>query len=518
MKSWLGDASSLADAIRAGEVRSADALEASLDAIANSQLNPVTYMDPEGARRQAEALDARIKRGEDPGPWAGVPMLVKDMEDAAGMPTSYGSLVFKDNTAESDCTHVVRLRAAGTVIAGKAATSEFGFVAYTSTKLHGVTRNPWNLERTPAGSSGGSAAAVAGGLVPLATGGDGGGSIRIPASYCGLVGMKGTFGRIPRGPKAAIGQLAAVKGTVARSVRDAARWYDVTCGYDSRDPFSLPRADGWEAGLGTRQVKGLRVAVAPNLGNAVIHPEVERIVREAADVLIEETGMRRADIDVKVPENGFAWASAGLPSLMADLEDRWPACKQDLTFEIHFAMEASPHYRASHGAAVELFRIQMNEAMADLFEQVPRALFLVMILMRTGRHAGDENILQQVHAHKRTAELEGPRHAAVDDLVGREALQCFAIELDGAGCRRHEAGEEIEQRCLAGAVGTEDSGEFAFFQFEGCVLHGGEAAEPLGDVIDFEKRGHRKRSVILRQSGAIRPFGRKNRISIRVRV
>ncbi len=370
MKSWLGDASSLADAIRAGEVRSADALEASLDAIANSQLNPVTYMDPEGARRQAEAIDARIKRGEDPGPWAGVPMLVKDMEDAAGMPTSYGSLVFKDNTAESDCTHVERLRAAGTVIAGKAATSEFGFVAYTSTKLHGVTRNPWNLERTPAGSSGGSAAAVAGGLVPLATGGDGGGSIRIPASYCGLVGMKGTFGRIPRGPKAAIGQLAAVKGTVARSVRDAARWYDVTCGYDSRDPFSLPRADGWEAGLGTRQVKGLRVAVAPNLGNAVIHPEVERIVREAADVLIEETGMRRADIDVKVPENGFAWASAGLPSLMADLEDRWPACKQDLTFEIHFAMEASPHYRASHGAAVELFRIQMNEAMADLFEQV----------------------------------------------------------------------------------------------------------------------------------------------------
>ena len=119
-----------------------------------------------------------------------------------------------------------------------------------------MSRNPWNLERTPAGSSGGSAAAVAGGLVPAATAGDGGGSIRIPASYCGLVGMKGSFGRIPRGPRASIGQLAAVKGTVARSVRDAARWYDITSGYDPRDAFSLPRQEGWEAGLGTPRRQG----------------------------------------------------------------------------------------------------------------------------------------------------------------------------------------------------------------------------------------------------------------------
>jgi aspartyl-tRNA(Asn)/glutamyl-tRNA(Gln) amidotransferase subunit A len=127
-------------------------------------------------------IDRRVKQGEDPGVFAGVPMLVKVVEDAMGWPTTHGSLVFKDNIAEQDSTHVARLRAAGAVFVGKSATSEFGFVAYTSTKLHGVTRNPWNLERTPAGSSGGSAAAVAGGLVPLGTGGDGGGSIRIPAS------------------------------------------------------------------------------------------------------------------------------------------------------------------------------------------------------------------------------------------------------------------------------------------------------------------------------------------------
>jgi aspartyl-tRNA(Asn)/glutamyl-tRNA(Gln) amidotransferase subunit A len=292
------------------------------------------------------------------------------MEDVAGLPTTHGSIVFKGHVAEGDSTNVARLRAAGVVIVGKAATSEFGFVAYTSTKLHGVTRNPWNLERTPAGSSGGSAAAVAGGLVPIATGGDGGGSIRIPASYTGLVGMKGTFGRVPKGPRAEIGMLAAVKGTMARSVRDAARWYDVTAGYDIRDPMSLARrGENWEANLGKADLRGLRVAVAPNLGNAVVHPDVERVVTEAADVLVEAAGLSRVDIEVKVPENGIAWARAGLPSLLADMGEYWPDCENDLTMEIAFAMRAAPAYRAWHGAKVEQFRVEMNEAMADLFEK-----------------------------------------------------------------------------------------------------------------------------------------------------
>jgi aspartyl-tRNA(Asn)/glutamyl-tRNA(Gln) amidotransferase subunit A len=369
MKAWTEDASSLADAIRSGEIRSADAVEASLEAIAGSKLNALTYLDAEGARRQAAAIDARVAKGMDPGLLAGVAVLVKDMEDVAGWPTTEGSLVFKDRLAAEDSTQVARLRAAGAVLVGKSATSEFGFVAYTSTKLHGTTRNPWNLERTPAGSSGGSAAAVAGGLVPIATGGDGGGSIRIPASYCGLVGMKGSFGRIPRGPRTSFGQLAAVKGALARSVRDAARWYDVTSGYHPRDAFSLPRQEGWEAGLGTRGVEGLRVAVSIDLGNAVVHPEVRQIVSEAADVLVEAAALKRVDIEVKVPENGIAWASAGLPSLVADLEAHWPEREQEFTMEIAFAMRASPTYRAKHAASVERFRVEMNEAMADLFER-----------------------------------------------------------------------------------------------------------------------------------------------------
>lgn len=371
MESWLSDASSLADAVRRGEVRAADTLEASLTAIAASKLNPIVTMDAEAARKAAAQIDERIARGEDPGLLAGVPILVKDMEDAAGLPTSYGSVVYKDNMAESDCTQVARLRTAGAVIVGKASTSEFGFVAYTSTKLHGVTRNPWNLERTPGGSSGGSAAAVAGGLVPIATAGDGGGSIRIPASYTGLLGMKGTYGRIPRGPRAEYAMIAAVKGCMARSVRDAARWYDIAAGYDIRDALSLPkRADGWEENLGKSDLRGLRVAIAPDLGNAIVHPEIEKIAREAAEVLVEAAGLSLVDVPVKVPENGIAWARAGLPSLLTDLSEHWPECENDLTMEIAFAMKAAPAYRAWHGAKVEEFRVEMNEAMADLFDQV----------------------------------------------------------------------------------------------------------------------------------------------------
>jgi aspartyl-tRNA(Asn)/glutamyl-tRNA(Gln) amidotransferase subunit A len=369
MKPWLGDASSLADSIRHGEVTSADAVEASLQAIAASKLNAIAYLDADGARRQAIEVDRRIAAGEDPGLLAGVPLLVKDVEHARGMPTTHGSIVFKDNVVDHDSTHVARLRAAGAVIVGKSTASEFGLVAYTATKLHGVTRNPWNLERTPAGSSGGSAAAVSGGLVPAATAGDGGGSIRIPAAYTGLVGMKGTFGRIPRGPGERNGSLTVNRGTVARSVRDAARWYDITSGYDSRDAFSLARIDGWEDALGTRDLSGLRVAVALDLGAAVLEREVARVVGAAADALVAETGMRRVDTQIRFPEKAAAWLNAGAPGLFNDLKDFWPDCRDDLTYEIRAGMEFMERYRVWHAASVDRFRVEMNEAMAEMFEQ-----------------------------------------------------------------------------------------------------------------------------------------------------
>ena len=370
MKPWLDDACSLADAVRRGEVRAADAMEASLEAIAASKLNAVCYLDAAGARRRAEEIDREVAAGRDPGPFAGVPLLVKDLEDAAGMPTTHGSVVYKDNVATEDAIDVSRLRAAGAIIAGKATASEFGLVPYTATKLHGVTRNPWNLERTPGGSSGGPAAAVAGGLVPAATASDGGGSIRIPAHYTGLVGLKGTFGRVPRGPRARNGPLTSHWGTVSRTVRDTARWFDVVSGYHPRDQFSLPKIEGWERDLGTRDVRGLRVAFSADLGGiATLETDVRRAVTEAAETLIAETGMQRVEVKLDIPENATRWATAGAPGLFNDLKEFWPDCADDLTYEIKAAMLFMENYRVWHPASVDKFRVLVNEAMADVFEQ-----------------------------------------------------------------------------------------------------------------------------------------------------
>jgi Asp-tRNAAsn/Glu-tRNAGln amidotransferase A subunit and related amidases len=189
---WLGDACSLVDAFRAGDLSPVEALDASLAAIDTSKVNAFSYVASDEAHAAAQKADVSL-------PFGGVPMAIKELQRVNGWPFTEASLLFKDDKADVDGTEVARLRAAGAVLVGLTTASEIGFVNYTSTKLNGVTRNPWNLERTPGGSSGGSAAAVAGGLVPIASGGDGGGSIRIPSGYCGLFGLKATYGRFHAG-------------------------------------------------------------------------------------------------------------------------------------------------------------------------------------------------------------------------------------------------------------------------------------------------------------------------------
>ena len=203
---------------------------------------------------------------------------------------------------------IERLRGAGAVLVGQTTASEFGGINCTYTRLHGATSNPYDLTRTPGGSSGGSAASVAGGLLPLCTGGDGGGSIRIPAGFTGLFGLKATFGRIPKGPHTEIEPLTAVIGCLTRSVRDAARYYDVCNGASEYDPFSLPRVEGWEAGLGTVDVRGLRVAVAIDLGAAVVAAAVRANVEAAADALIADAGLTKVDVPITLPRGGLEWA------------------------------------------------------------------------------------------------------------------------------------------------------------------------------------------------------------------
>ena len=361
---WLQDACSLVDAFRAKELSPTEALEASLAAIEASELNAVSHLDPDAARVAARDADVSL-------PFGGVPLLVKELDHVQGWPLTEASLVFKDRISEFDSTHVARLRAAGFALAGLATASEFGGVNLTFTKLNGPTLNPWNLERTPGGSSGGSAAAVAGGLVPIATGGDGGGSIRIPAGFTGLFGLKNTYGRIPKGPYAEIGSMTAVQGCMARSVRDAARWLDVTNGFDHRDPYSLPHVGGWEGGLGTQELRGRKAVIDLGFGGAVVHPDVQAVVLEAAEALAKDVGLELVDVPIKLPEASVEWALAGLVTLRGDLGDLYPACAADLTPQIAFGLKlATELFTLDQAANGHVWRQVLNEAMADVFDQV----------------------------------------------------------------------------------------------------------------------------------------------------
>jgi Asp-tRNA(Asn)/Glu-tRNA(Gln) amidotransferase A subunit family amidase len=363
---WLGDAVSLVDALRAKELSPREALDDCLESIERSDLGAFSHVAADEARAAADAADVSL-------PFGGVPIGVKELTAVRGWPDTEACLVFKDRIANHDATMVERLRAAGGVLTGLTTASEFGGINVTYTRLNGPTRNPWDVTRNPGGSSGGSAAAVAGGLVPIATGGDGGGSIRIPAAFCGLPGLKATYGRIPKGPPAEIGNVSSVSGCLSRSVRDIARWFDVCNGYHPGDPLSLPRVEGWEAGLGAHldELRGLRVVIAPTLGNAVIHPDVEANVREWADVLVRLAGLRVVDVPVDIPAMDTTWAITGLAGTAATLEGAYPACAEELTPQIKFGLDLASKLTTFDAVTNnEVIRRRFTAAMWQLFEQV----------------------------------------------------------------------------------------------------------------------------------------------------
>jgi aspartyl-tRNA(Asn)/glutamyl-tRNA(Gln) amidotransferase subunit A len=365
---WQGDACSLVDAFRAGERSPAEELEATLAAIEASDLNAFAHVDPERARAVAAAADVAL-------PFGGVPTAIKELEPVTGWPWTQASLALADRVADHTSHHVERLLGAGAVPVGSTTASELGGLNVSVTRIHGVTHNPWRHGRTTGGSSAGSAAAVAGGLVSLATGGDGGGSIRIPAGYTGLLGMKGTYGRIPRSPDAFVRPNTVVFGNLARSVRDAARYYDVCAGVHPADPSSLPSHGRWEADLGTHDLRGLRVAVLPSLGGVPLEAGMEARVRAAADALIERNGMRRVDLHLDLPNLAATWMVGNMATVVAELEGTWPSRAGDLTPEIAIGMRlAQSLYNLEVAGAGEALRVQANEAMAAAFDQVDLVL------------------------------------------------------------------------------------------------------------------------------------------------
>ena len=285
-------ATDLAALVRGGEVSSRELTEAALERIEALQpeLNAFVYTDPDGALTAADAVEAGDER-----PFAGVPIAVKDTAAVAGMPHTLGSDAFGDYVPAHDAFVVRRLREAGFVIVGKTNLPEFGILPVTEPRRFGPTRNPWDTERTPGGSSGGAAAAVAAGIVPLAHGSDGGGSIRIPAACCGLVGLKPSRGRVSRGPEQGDDFLVQ-DGVLTHTVAETAALLDVLAGYEPGDATWAPPPEEPFAAAAAHEPGRLRIGVTTTAAiDAPLDPLCERAVRDAAE-LLESLGHEVAEI------------------------------------------------------------------------------------------------------------------------------------------------------------------------------------------------------------------------------
>jgi aspartyl-tRNA(Asn)/glutamyl-tRNA(Gln) amidotransferase subunit A len=276
--------------VASGAVPASSVAAEHLERAASSTLNAFTRVDPERALARAGAVDRAIAAGESPGPLAGVPVALKDLIDEAGLPTTAGSSFYR-RVADAPATVVERLEAAGAVIVGRAGLHEFAFGFTSENPWWGPVRNPWDPATSPGGSSGGSAAAVAAGLAVLGIGTDTGGSIRVPAALCGLVGLKPTHGRVPLSGVFPLAESLDTIGPITRTVADAAAVYPVLAGFDPADPWSAPREVRSPAGPG--DLPGLRVGVP--------HPWVDRpldeVTREGFGFALEALASRRVIVE-----------------------------------------------------------------------------------------------------------------------------------------------------------------------------------------------------------------------------
>jgi amidase len=277
-------ATELATLIHTGQISAPELVTAAIERIEALQptINAFTHIDAEGAIAAAEEISA-----DDPRPFAGVPIAVKDTAPVAGMPYTMGSDVFGDFVPGHDAFLVRRLRDAGFVIVGKTSMPEFGILPVSESRRFGPVRNPWDTDRTPGGSSGGAAAAVASGMLPLAHGSDGGGSIRIPASCCGLVGLKPTRGRISRGPDQGDDFLVQ-DGTLTRTVAETAAMLDIMAGYEVGDATWAPPPSESFTAMAKREPGRLRIGYTTTAAiEADLDPLCEQAVRDAAQLLSE---------------------------------------------------------------------------------------------------------------------------------------------------------------------------------------------------------------------------------------
>ena len=371
----FASAREIAAAVRGRRVSAGEVTEVALDRIVatDDRLHAFRHVDAAGARAAAAALDAARARGATLGPLAGVPVGVKEQVAVAGLPREVGSLLMQGHREEADGPAVARLRAAGAVIVGMTCMPEFGHLAFGHSPLGPATRNPWSAGHTPGGSSSGSAAALAAGLVTLALGTDGGGSIRIPAACCGVVGHKPTLGRVPHAPLRAGFSPMSHLGPMARSVGDAALLLDVIAGQDHVDPASLPPEGLSYAEIASAPPVSGRIAWAPQLGRAVADPEVLEPCQATVRALADD-GFDVTEIDPFLEDWTETWAVIFDVSLAMNVGKR-PA-------EMRGVSDATLVARVAHGLTVSAIDFLAAEAARRdvwaAFEQVYRDFDVVM--------------------------------------------------------------------------------------------------------------------------------------------
>ncbi|MBY4574017.1 amidase [Gordonia paraffinivorans] len=347
----------------------AEAAVARVDAV-NPSVNAIIDFDREQVLADAAALTDQVAKGEPLGPLHGVPFTIKDLTAVKGRPLTFGMVPLKDNIAEADAVVVSRLKAAGGLFLGKTNTPESGYYGNTDNHLFGPTHNPWKPGHSAGGSSGGAAAAVAAGLGPLAEGSDGAGSVRIPASLCGVVGLKPSTGRIPQTILGGRYYHWAYHGPITRTVEDNALMLSVMAGPDSADPLSLPASDADWVAETRKEVKGWKIAWSPDLGFAEVDPEVLAICKQAVEVF-EELG---ATVEEATPAWGnpeeAMWNGIWVPGFAAEYDVlEWDQWKGQVDDELVALLREAERLTGVDVGRADAFRGQMwdtfNQFMGD---------------------------------------------------------------------------------------------------------------------------------------------------------
>jgi Asp-tRNA(Asn)/Glu-tRNA(Gln) amidotransferase A subunit family amidase len=365
------DAMELVSLIRARKLSPLEAMEMTLERIdsVNPLVNAFVSLRREEAIREAKEMTEALASGADPRPLAGVPIGIKDLEDVKGMVTSFGSIPYRNNVAQHDSVQVARLKAAGAIVVGKTNTPEFGFTGFTKNRLYGVTRNPWNTDRTPGGSSGGSAAAVAARMVPVATGSDAGGSIRIPASYSGCFGLKTSFGRVPLGPSPFLQMYRMwTLGPLTRTVRDAALYLDCVSGYHPSDPDSLPCPSGSFLEALDRCPKELRIAFSPTLGYARVQKDVMERVEQGVKCF-EDMGHRVELWKGEFPDVGDTWSFLWNAELYGILHRGLDQNRKDMGKTLVQSLDLAKGVSLREEIEAQKIRTTLNRILWDLFDR-----------------------------------------------------------------------------------------------------------------------------------------------------